>query len=380
MNSNTFDAIVLGGGGMGRAAAYYLSRMGQKVLVLERFELDHSYGSSNDHSRIIRYAYDHPDYIKLVGRAYDLWRELEAASGMELLTITGGIDLGRLPHPRFAATRQSMLEMGIPFEELDSAQIHERFPQFTVAEDVVGLYQAEAGAVRAARCNEAHLRLAQAAGAQVLATCPVSQLRALPNGVEVDTPQGTFSAARLVVTAGAWAGQVLKDLDLSLPLVPSREQVAYFEAQPAELYSAARMPVYIFWGDEIFYGIPSVSPDHGLKCAQHLALDPCDPDTVNRNPDEAYIQKLRAFMRGCFPEVADRPLQVAKICFYTMTPDEHFILDQHPAYPHIAIGAGFSGHGFKFASLIGKILAEMASQEPLPYELDLFKLGRFKSL
>lgn len=377
--STTYDAIVIGAGAMGSAAAYYFAKEGQKTLLLEQFELDHKMGSSGDHSRIIRYAYDHPTYIELAHSAYALWRALEEASGETLYIKTGGLDFGTWHNQRFIATRQAMLDMGIHFEQLSALDVHEMFPQFHLTDNMGALFQPDAGILRASACVVAHAKLAQRHGAVFLEHCIVQKIAPSRQGVTIETTQGAFSAGRLAICMGAWAKTLLAPLGLDLPLQPTREQVVYFNPDPIEDYTAPNIPIYICWGDEgddIFYGMGSVRGS-GFKAAQHLSYVLTTPETINRTPDASYIEKVRGFLKRHIPRAADAPLVEAKVCMYTMTPDEHFIIDRHPAYPHIAFGAGFSGHGFKFSTLIGKIVADLASQKPIDHDLSLFRADRF---
>jgi monomeric sarcosine oxidase len=375
--TTSYDAIVIGSGAMGSAAAYYLTQQGHKTLLLEQFYLDHQQGSSYGYSRIIRYAYDHPDYIALAHANYALWRDLEVKLGQELLVTSGGLDLGHPDNPRFAEVGNTMRTMNIPFEELTPQQVMQRFPQYHIPDDFMGFYQPDAGVLRTSLCIKGHVNLALQQGLEFKSECKVLAITPSANGVIVETAQGTFQAAHLVITAGAWAGKVLAGLGLQLPLQPTREQLTFFDA-PSE-YLPPRMPICINWGrvgEEIFYSIPDVT-GNGFKAARHFSYENVDPNTLNRTPDKAYEETIRAYLRAFHPAIAQAKLLEAFVCMYTMTPDEHFIIDTHPDYPHIALGAGFSGHGFKFSTLIGKILAELATGQPVKQKIDLFTISRF---
>lgn len=375
--TTSYDVIVIGSGAMGGAAAYHLTQQGYKTLLLEQFHLDHQKGSSYGYSRIIRYAYDHPDYIALAHDTYKLWRDLEAKLGQELLVVTGGLDVGHPDNPRFSEVGQAMTAMNIPFEEFSPAQLMEHFPQFIIPDDFVGFYQPDAGILRTSLCIQGHVNLALQAGLDFKTDCKVHTITPDASGVMLETSQGTFSAGHLVITAGAWASKLVAPLGLNLPLQPTREQLAFFNT-PAE-FLPANMPICINWAraeDEIYYTIPDVT-GNGFKAARHFSYENVDPDTINRTPDKAYEEDVRGYLRQFHPQIADAPLTEAVVCMYTMTPDEHFVIDQHPQYPHISIGAGFSGHGFKFSTLIGKILGELATGQPVQQKIDLFKISRF---
>lgn len=371
-----FDAIVIGAGAMGSAAAYYLSRSGQKTLLLEQFHRDHQLGSSHGYSRIIRYAYAHPVYIRMAKMVYPLWQALEAEAEETLYIKTGGLDFAKADNVHFLATRQAMADSGVIFEELSPQEVASRFPLFRLDEDMRAIYQADAGALRVSRCITAHVRLAtERYGATFLENVTVHNIIPFANSVTVETSQGTFSAGRLVLGAGSWSQPLLARLGVTLPLEVMRQQVVFFDVPPE--YGADRVPIFIAWGDPHFYGIGDV--DHtGFKCAQHYGGEIVTPETVKRTVDESYVEHIRAFARRHLPAIAENPICEASVCLYTNTPDENFVIDHHPQYPHIAFGAGFSGHGFKFSTLVGKMLADIASQHPIEINLDLFRSDRFK--
>lgn len=371
----TYDAIVIGAGAMGSAASYYLARNGQKTLLLEQFHLDHDRGSSHDDSRIIRYSYDHPAYIGLSKGAYPLWHELEAESGENLLIQTGGLDFGYPDYPHFANTRQSLLDTNVPFEYLTPDEVCYRFPQFQLDEGMMAIYQPDAGMLRPSRIVVTHTRLAQQYGAEFIEQAKVLDIQPSTQNVIVKTAQGDFQAARLVITAGSWARQVLEQVGLRLPLQPTREMVCFFKGTPPELFSVEQCPIYINWGETSYYGIGSVDGS-GFKAAQHGRHEPVSPDTMKRTVDPEYVEQVRGFLRRHIPN-ANGELVNSRMCLYTMTPDEHFVIDQHPEYPHIVFGAGFSGHGFKFSTLIGQILYKLATGQPVEYDISLFDCTRF---
>lgn len=379
--TETYDAIVIGAGAMGSAATYYLSKQGQKVLLLEQFELDHKNGSSYGHSRIIRYSYDYPEYVELAKDNYPLWFALQDELGETLYIKTGGIDFGPADDEMFQNTMQSVKDSNIDHEMLSLDEAHKRFPQFRFADNFKVMYQPDSGLVKASAAVMGHIKLAQQRGASVKANTPVKSINVGADSVEVTAGGETFSAGRLVITAGSWAKFLLQQTGINLPLSPMRCQLNFM--MPDNLnqqYSTDNCPVWIAHMRSLFpdtmYGIPS-HDNSGFKIAFHGGQTLNHPSETNYNPDEDVVTSLREFMSAHIPEVAQAHVRESRICLYTMTPDEHFIIDTHPEHDHIAIGAGFSGHGFKFSTIIGKMLSDIALEGETPHNDTLFKIKRF---
>lgn len=371
----TFDVIVIGLGVMGSATAYHLSADGYRVLALEQFELDHNRGSSNGESRIIRYAYDHPAYVEMAKAVFPMWRALEAECGEQLMVRTGGLDFGPADSPTLVATRDNLRAAGVPYEWLTPEEVSRQLPQFRLDEGMMGGYQPDAGYLAASRCVVAQAKMAQKHGATLLPNTPVQKIDVLADSVRVHTSSAVYEAGRLVITVGPWASSVLGTLGLNLPLQATREELVFFEPPNMAQFLPEQFPVFIYHGKPWFYGLPSVTGT-GLKVAVHGRNEPTDPDTIRRTPDEDYIEQVRAFVRRHLPQ-GDGRVREARICMYTMTPDEHFIIDRHPAHVHVVIGAGFSGHGFKFGILVGRILADLAVHGQTAHDVRLFSLSRF---
>ncbi len=376
MQQTSYDVIVLGLGAMGSAAAYHLARAGKRVLALEQYELDHQKGSSYGESRIIRYAYDHPAYIEMAKASFPLWHEVEADSGKSLLVQTGGLDFGLPDDPHFAETRRSLDVSGIQYDWLTPQQVSERLPQFTLQVGEMGIYQPDAGFLRASQCVITQAERARELGATLLTDMPVMKIDVLSDSVRVHTVDAHYDAGALVITAGPWAARVLDGIGLTLPLQPTREILVYFDSQKPEWFGPERCPIFIYHGARLYYGIANPDGVSGFKVAQHGRHEPTQPDTINRVTEDSYIAEVREFLRRSIPWGDGRVVK-SYVCMYTMTPDEHFIIDQHPQHKHVAIGAGFSGHGFKFSTLIGKLLGELATAGRSDYDLDLFRLSRF---
>lgn len=379
---NHYDAIVIGAGAMGSAAAYYLTREGQKVLLLEQFELDHQYGSSWGYTRIIRYTYDHAPYVELAHQTYPLWHALEEAWGEPLLIRTGGIDFGVSGDPTLTDTIANVRRFNLDHELLTPDEAMYRFPQFQFSADMQVLYQPDTGVLTPSACVVAHATLAQRQGATLYTGEPVEMIECDADSVTVTTAKGRYTAERLVITAGAWAGRLLKTTGIDVPLQPLACQEAQFQAPVGEeeRYSIGQMPVYIYHHDFAqgggMYGIPNHG-GKGVKSAFHGGKAYDHPSEIDYTPSSQEIERIRATIGNVLPFLHEAPLTLTRICLYTMTPDTHFIIDKHPEYPHVVIGAGFSGHGFKFSTGIGKILSDLALHGETPHPTDLFTLERF---
>jgi sarcosine oxidase len=375
---NHYDAIVLGAGAMGSAAAYHLARAGQKTLLLEQFELDHQKGSSYGHSRITRYAYDHPAYVRLAQAAFPAWAQLEAEAGETLYKRTGGLDFGPADSSTLRDTIDCLKQTNIPHEVWAADEAMRHFPQFRLDKDALVLYQADTGILSASRCVRAHLRLAERHGADIRPNSAVVEILPTASGVSVKTATETFSAGRMVITAGGWARAVLAQVGLHVPLTPERCQEMYFETVHPELYEPERFPAFIAHVKAVYghhvYGIAS-SQQSGLKVALHGGQRVHHPSDINYEPTLDEAQTVLGFTRRYLPDVA--ALRLARVCLYTMTPDEHFLIDKHPQYAHIVFGGGCSGHSFKFSPVIGNILADLALRGATPHDVSLFSVGRF---
>lgn len=378
--TTTYDAIVIGLGGMGSAAVYQLARRGRRVLGLERFTPAHDQGSSHGKSRIIRQAYfEDPAYVPLLLRAYELWEALERESGRGLLTITGGLMLGRPDTSVVSGAARSAREHDLPHEVLDAAAIRRRFPPFNVAADEIGIYETRAGFLHPEATVQAHLDMAARHGAELHFNEPVQSWKATPGGgVRVTTGRGVYEAARVVLAPGAWAPQLFGGLEL--PLTVER-QVLYWFAPPAgrEPFAVGRFPIYIWEGHdgEHVYGFPAQDgPPGGVKVAFFYKGSLTDPDQVDRVVQPAEVDTMRAALAERIPGL-NGELVAAATCLYTLTPDRHFVLGLHPQLPQVVLASPCSGHGYKFASVIGEILADLALDGTSRHAIGLFDPARF---
>jgi sarcosine oxidase len=371
-----YDAIVLGLGGMGSATLFHLARRGLRVLGLERFDLVHEYGSSHGLTRIIRLAYwEHPTYVALLRRAYELWRELEGLAGERLLHITGSVDAGPEAGAIFQGALRSSELHGLAHEVMDGAELHRRFPGYRLPKSFRCLYQPEGGFLLPERCDVAHVERALDHGAEVRCREEVLDWEANGGRVRVRTSRGAYEAGRLVVCAGPWASKLIPEL--AGLAVPERQVLAWLQPTRPDRFRPAAFPVFNLEVEEgRFYGFPSFLIP-GFKFGKyHHRGERVDPDTVNRDPEPEDEELLRAFARRYFPE-GEGPTLMLKACMFTNTPDRHFILDRHPAHPEVSIAAGFSGHGYKFCSVIGEVMADLVQGERGRHDIGFFRLGRF---
>ena len=374
--NRTYDAIVLGAGGMGSAACFELARRGCRVLGLEQYPLGHDRGSSHGQTRIIRTAYaEHPNYVPLLRRAWERWYELEQLTGRHLLTECPCLNIGPPGSELVNGVRASVREHGLAAEELDHAAIGRRTP-FRFPDGYGGLMEQDAGFLYVEECVRAHVDSALSLGAEIHAEEAARAWKAVGDGVEVITGRGTYHAAKLVVTAGAWATKLLADV--GVPLKVMRQVLLWFDV-PANAARFRRDAFPIFIADVPggpFYGLPAIDR-YGLKLARHYgAPELPNPDGVAWNPTEADVPPVRAFLDTYLPGAVG-PMTKAQVCMYTLTPDKHFVIDVHPRCPQVSVACGFSGHGFKFASVVGEILADLAQSGTTRHPIGMFAARRF---
>jgi sarcosine oxidase len=346
------DVVVIGAGVMGSATARALAGRGVDTILLEQFELGHDRGSSHGPTRIFRLSYPHVDYTRLARRALRSWRALEDAAGETLLVTTGGLDVG----PVATECRASLDQAGEPFEWLGLGQAAERFPAISFDGVAEVLYQPDAGVCLADRTVAALVRVAGQNGADVRDRTKVEGIELTDEGVQIRASTGDISARVAVVTAGAWAAGLLAGVGLSVPLVPILQRVAYFSSPDG---SPPDLPTFIDWTgpDELsWYALPPAGEAFGIKVGQHVGGAPVDPDDGPFDVDPALVEMLAQYVRRRFPGLDPEPVH-AETCLYTMTPDEDFIVDR---IGPVVVGSPCSGHGFKFAPVVGELLADLA--------------------
>jgi len=376
MRRMAYDVIVIGLGGMGSAAVFHIARRGAKVLGLEQFDIPHDRGSSHGVNRIIRLAYaESPFYVPLLRRAYELWRELESVANERLLLITGGLDLGTPDSPLIRGSRRSCEVHQLPHEYLDAATINARFPGYELPGDFVGVLQPDGGFVLAERSLIAHVEGALAAGGEIRAREAVQQWDADGERVRVQTSRGSYEAKRLVITAGPWAADLVPSLKTLA--VPERQVLLFTQPRHPDRYQPDRFPIFNMSAPEgHFYGLPIYGVP-GFKLGKyHHREQRSRADDIDRAVHAEDEETLRAGLRRYFPD-ANGPTLAMKTCIFTNSPDEHFILDRHPDRPAVSIAAGFSGHGYKFCSVVGEVMADLALDGGSRHDLSLFQLTRF---
>jgi sarcosine oxidase len=375
---DTFDAIVVGLGAHGSAALAALARRGQRVLGIDRFERGEGRGSSGGWTRMIRIAhFEHPWLVPMASAAWDRWLALEAETSTSILTETGGLYGGPPDSPIVRGSIDGAAQFGLAHEVLDSVEIRRRWPIFEPADDTVGVLESRAGALRADRANAGHLAVAERAGATLRFGARLRDWRpASGGGFEIETADGlVVGAEHLVLTTGPWIGEFVPDL--RLPLRIEREVPMWFRTtvDPASV-RADRMPIWVLAGDgEVHYGIPH-DPALGLKVSIHHWGTFGEPDAIEREVAEADVDRVRAWIRRRMP-AADGPLVHAEVCLYTNTPDDTFVVDRHPAAPGVAFASACSGHGFKFAPVIGEILADLVTDGATRWPIEAFRADRF---
>jgi sarcosine oxidase len=373
----SYDAIVVGLGGMGSAAAYHLARRGARVLGLEQFGVAHDQGASHGRTRVIRQAYQEgPDYVPLLLRAYDLWHDLEREAGTPLLTVTGALYTGTPDAPGVAGAARSARTHHIPFEMLTADEIRRRYPVLRPRPGHVGLFEHQAGILVPEQCVATHIALARRQTADLRFGETVASWSAGPRGVSVRTPRGTYDGGHLVCAAGPWTTQVLHDL--GLPLRIERAVLYWFEPR-AQVEAFKRLPIY-FWdvGGITTYGFPYLE-GQGLKVAFHQAFqEPTTPQTIRRDVGENEKARMREHLADFMPDAAGT-VRATATCMYSNTPDFDFIVDRHPDHATVTVACGFSGHGFKFCSVMGEVLADLALRGKTSLPIDLFSLNRFES-
>jgi len=377
--SPSYDAIVIGLGGMGSAAAHHLSARGSRVLGLERFGPVHNRGSSHGGSRITRQSYfEDPAYVPLLLRAYELYADVERATGRDIAALCGGVMVGPPDSRTVSGSLRSATEWDLPHEMLDAREIRRRFPTLSPRDDEVALYEKNAGLVRPETMVAAHLQLATRQGAELHFEEPVLRWEPYHDGVRVHTAENTYTAGQLVICPGAWAPQLLADLGVTVTV--ERQVMYWFQPKHGTRpFVPENHPIYI-WEDAEgvqVYGFPAIDgPDLGAKVAFFRKGAVCTPQTIDRTVHEDEIQAMADHMSRCIPDLPGAFLKAAT-CMYSNTPDEHFVISRHPAHPEsVTVACGFSGHGFKFVPVVGEILADLALTGTTGHPIGLFTASR----
>lgn len=373
-----YDVIIVGAGSMGMSAGYELSRRGLKTLLIDAFDPPHAQGSHHGDTRLIRHVYSGgPDYVKLALRADELWQELEGVSGEKLLERTGVLNLFDPSVYSYGDRFQYSAELGVPFEELSTEQVRDRWPSLRVPDSYRAMYEPNAGLLYSDKCVTAFRKLALQTGARLLTDTFVTRIEPSASFVTVHTDKGVYAASSVILSAGAWF-RTLEPF-VRLPIRAVRKVVGWFEPGTTA-YDADRFPGFTF-GDETggYYGFPSVGGS-GVKIGRHDTGGEWKPGEelapFGTAPEDE--EDLRRALDAFLPGAAGRLLR-GSVCKYEHTPDEHFIIDRHPEHANILLAGGFSGHGFKFASVVGELLANRIELGRWGREIERFSVSRFSA-
>ncbi len=378
-----FDTIIVGGGSMGAAAAYHLAQRGAKVLVLEQFDFIHDNGAHGGQSRIIRKAYfEHPDYVPLLLRAYQNWADLEQKTAEKVYHETGIVYFGAKGDELLENTKASAELYNLKLDILEMDFAKKQYPIFSeIPNDWQCLFEPEAGFLLVEKCIRLMLQEAIKMGTVAKAREKVVSWEAMEKGVQVSTEKGIYTADKIVFTAGAWTNQLLSAL--KIPLKVTRQILGWVRPDDWEAFKLGNFPCWFVSDVEqgLYYGMPivekeSVSGALGLKLGAHHHGAVVNPDQVNRNISAADEADFRYVLEKYIPSANGDTLAV-KTCLYANSPDEHFIIDFLPDNQRVVFACGFSGHGFKFASVIGEILADMAMYGKTDLPVDFLSLRRF---
>jgi sarcosine oxidase len=371
-----FDVVVVGLGAIGSAALYELARRGVRAVGIERFSPGHDGGSSHGETRIIRLGYfEHPSYVPLLRRTYTLWRELEAAAKTRLLHITGIVEIGPPEGDVVAGTLAASRLHSLPHELLDAAETMRRFPAFNIPAHYAGVFQPDGGFIEVEHAIATLIAQAQSAGAQLELGVTVRSVATHGDGVRVETSQGSIDAKAAIVAAGPWIKQLLPEFPV--PMRVTRQVISWFKPLDNAPFAGGRFPVFLLENRHgVHYGFPP-SASGAVKIAKHHHRDEAvDPDRIDRTISAADEALVRSALADHIP-AANGPLAAAKTCLYTVTPDHDFIIDRMPGAPNIIVASPCSGHGFKFAPVLGEVLSDLAVNDGTRHDISRFRLSRF---
>jgi len=382
--NNSFDVIVIGVGSMGSATSYYLAKRGYKVLGLEQFDIPHEFGSHAGQSRIIRKAYfEHPGYVPLLERAYENWEALEWETGKQVYYKTGLLYAGNPNNEMIKGVERSAGLYNIDLDQMNIAAAVDQFPQFKFPDDFEILFEPEAGFITPEKAIRLYASQAKKNGAAIHSNEKVIDWKKDKNIILLKTDKQTYQCDKLIITAGAWAGKMIPGLADRIKV--TRQFVAWIKTKNDDQFELNKFPCWMISDDEkhgCYYGFPLLDTEKfgepsGLKLAHHFPNEVTDPDKVDRLTTEKDIQNLNYCLNKYLPGVFDSILHT-KICLYANSPDENFIIDKLPGYEeNVSIACGFSGHGFKFASVVGEILADLAIEGRSDLPIEFLNANRF---
>ena len=381
---NHYDVIVVGVGSMGAAACYYLAKRGAKVLGIDSQQVPNTNSSYNGNTRVIRLTYqEHPDYVPLLRNAYQLWEEIEQESSTKLFHKTGVLYAGFPDGEAISGVRLASETHNLPYSTLTHSELAEQFPQFTLPEGMVGALEPEGGYLLSEHAVETYAQAAQRLGAALLTSEKVIDWSSNAQGINVRTGNGSHAAAKLILCAGAWSGGLLRLPDV--PLIVTRQVLGWVQPSRPELFQRGDFPVWNIdpYGDRgmsgIYYGFPmsnDPAEGNGLKLARHYPGTPMTPDEITNETFAADEEEILLPLRRYIPDALGK-VQTIKVCKYTNSTDGHFIVDRHPESDRVHFACGFSGHGFKFASVMGNVLSELALDNKTLHPIGFLGLSRF---
>ncbi len=374
-----YDAIVLGLGGIGSSTLYHFAASGANVLGIEQFQLVHDQGSSHGETRAIRKAYfEHPSYVPLIQRGYENWRKLEERTGKTLLFEQGLMEVGPQGGPLISGLESACQRHALSLEEISAAKFHERFPGFVLPEDCKCLYEPDGGYLLVEDCVAAYCGAAEGIGAHIAAETKVLSWTTQDGRVQVQTDKGEFCGERLVIAAGAWASRLLNDVDVKMQV--KRKHLHWYSVPPDTYVAKDGSPVFFYeTPNGYYYGFPSLTEETWgmIKVAEHSHGEDIEsPDRFSRSVDSAEQARVEKFLEEYLGLEQVEALK-HQVCMYTMSPDEHFIVDQHPEFPQVHFAAGLSGHGFKFASVLGEVLADLSLHGRTKQDVAFLTVNRF---
>lgn len=380
MKETLYDVAVIGGGSMGIAAAYYLAKANQKILVIDQFSIPNTFGSHHGETRILRLGYGNGGtYVPLVKEALELWIELEAETGKKLFNCTGAISVGHPDSDFVKETIESSIKYGLTYEKMNAQDLMKKWSGISVPEDYIACYDPHSGFLYSEECVKTYREECEKLGVTILENHQVQAINYSDDSIRICTSTGYIFAKKTVITAGAWIPKLLPELHLEIE--PIRKTFGWFKTLADNLYSK-QFPCFVFDTHNVghYYGFPDYNGE-GLKVGRMDLGDVIDPDEVNRDfyATSKEEEDLRSFLGQFLPQ-ANGKLNDGKVCLFSMTPDEDFIIDFHPENPNIIIAGGFSGHGFKFASVIGKILTDLAIEGKTYRDISFLQLNRFMGI
>jgi sarcosine oxidase len=380
---NSFDYIIVGGGSMGSATAYHLAKNGQKVLLLEQFDFIHENGAHGGQTRLIRKAYfEHPDYVPLLLRAYENWEILEKETQQQVYFPTGILYFGEKNNDLLANIKDSAQRNDLKLDTLTMAEAKKKYPMFdAIPDDWESLFEPEAGFLLVEKCVHLYLQQALKYGVRLIAREKVMNWRENRGGVSVSTEKNEYRAKKLIFTAGAWTDKLLADLNV--PLKVTRQILGWVKPNNWSDFTMGKFPCWGIFDKEksLYYGMPILNDEDtsgplGLKIGCHFHGNVVNPDNVDRTISEADEATFREGLEKYIPSANGDTLSI-KTCLYTSSPDENFIIDHYPRHKNVILACGFSGHGFKFASVIGEILSDLAIKGKTEQPIDFLSLRRF---